>query len=64
MPVLRRLAIILAADVAGYARLVRADEEGTFRRLRAHRGELIEVGMVEHRGRIAWEIGDGLLVRD
>jgi adenylate cyclase len=62
MPVIRRLAAILAADVAGYARLVGADEEGTFRRLRAHRGELIDVRIAEHRGRIVRETGDGLLV--
>jgi len=62
MPVIRRLAAILAADVAGYARLVGADEEGTFRRLRAHRGELVDVKIVEHRGRIVRATGDGLLV--
>src|SRR6185437_5220329 len=62
MPVTRRLAAILAADVAGYARLVGADEEGTFRRLRARRGELVDVKIVEHRGRIVRATGDGLLV--
>src|SRR5947207_8529525 len=47
----RRLAAILAADVAGYSRLM-ADEEGTFERLRALRRELVDPKIAEHRGRI------------
>src|SRR6185312_10508013 len=62
MPVIRRLAAILAADVAGYARLVGADEEDIFKRLRAYRRELIDVKIAECRGRIVQETGDGLLV--
>ena len=58
----RKLAVILAADVAGYSRLMGADEEGTLARLKAHRRELIDPKIVEHRGRIVKTIGDGLLV--
>src|SRR5262249_46239480 len=58
----RRLAAILAADVAGYSRLIGADEEGTLARLKAHRTELIDPKIVEHRGRIVKTTGDGLLV--
>src|SRR5271165_1106475 len=58
----RRLAAILAADVAGYSRLIGADEEGTLARLKAHRGELIDSKIAEHRGRIVKTTGDGLLV--
>ena len=58
----RRLAAILAADVAGYSRLIGADEEGTLRRLRAIRAELIDPKLVEHRGRIVKTSGDGMLV--
>jgi adenylate cyclase len=58
----RRLAAILAADVAGYSRLIGADEEGTLARLRAHRGKLIDPKITEHRGRIVKTTGDGLLV--
>jgi hypothetical protein len=50
MPPVRRLAAILAADVAGYSRLMGADEEGTHERLRAHLRELIEPKIAEHRG--------------
>ena len=57
----RRLAAILAADVAGYSRLMGADEEGTFARLKAHRRELIDPKIAEHRGRIVKTTGDGLL---
>jgi hypothetical protein len=52
MTVTRRLAAILAGDVAGYSRLIGADEEGTLARLKAHRGELIDPKIAEHRGRI------------
>ena len=62
MPPVRRLAAILAADVAGYSRLMSADEEGTFERLKAHRRELLDGRIAEHRGRIFKTTGDGLLV--
>jgi adenylate cyclase len=58
----RRLAAILAADVAGYSRLIGADEEGTLNRLRLMRAELIDPKISEHRGRIVKTTGDGLLV--
>ncbi len=58
----RRLAAILAADVAGYSRLIGADEEGTLGRLRALRAEVIDPKIAEHRGRIVKTTGDGLLV--
>jgi adenylate cyclase len=51
-PVERRLAAIVAADVAGYSRLVGADEEGTLARLRAIRRELVDPAVTAHRGRI------------
>jgi len=58
----RRLAAILAADVAGYSRLMGADEEGTLNRLRSIRAELIDPKITERRGRIVKTTGDGLLV--
>ena len=58
----RRLAAILAADVAGYSRLMSHDEEGTLQRLKAHLGELVEPHIAAHRGRIVKRTGDGLLV--
>jgi len=58
----RRLAAILAADVAGYSRLMGADEEGTLERLKALRSELFDPKFAEHRGRIVKTTGDGLLV--
>jgi class 3 adenylate cyclase len=58
----RRLTAILAADVVGYSRLMGADEEGTLRRLNAHRGQLVDPKISEHRGRIVKTTGDGLLV--
>src|SRR5215475_4589798 len=57
----RRLAAILAADVAGYGRLMEQDEAGTFERLRAHRKELFEPEIAKHHGRIFKLMGDGLL---
>jgi TolB-like protein/class 3 adenylate cyclase len=57
----RRLAAILAADVAGYSRLMGADEEGTHERLRAHLRELVDPKIREHRGRVVKNTGDGLL---
>jgi adenylate cyclase len=58
----RRLMAILAADVAGYSRLVSADEEGTLAQWKAHRRELIDPKIKEHSGRIVRITGDGLLV--
>src|ERR1700676_1194043 len=58
----RRLAAILAADVAGYSRLMGEDEEGTHERLKAHRPELIDPKICEHAGRIVKTTGDGMLV--
>jgi adenylate cyclase len=58
----RRLAAILAADIAGYSRLMGTDEEGTLARLRAHRRELIDPKISEHRGRIVKTTGDGILI--
>src|SRR5438128_8513178 len=57
----RRLAAIFAADVAGYSRLMGTDEEGTLARLKAHRRELIDPKIREHRGRIVKTTGDGFL---
>ncbi len=57
----RRLAAILAADVVGYSRLVRADEEGTLARVKSLIGELIEPQIAAHRGRIVKLMGDGVL---
>ena len=57
----RRLAAILAADVAGYSRLMGADEEGTLERLKALRRELLDPKIAEHHGRIVKTTGDGLL---
>ena len=57
----RRLAAILAVDVAGYSRLMGADEEGTLATLRAVRRELGDPKIAEHRGRIVKTTGDGLL---
>ena len=57
----RRLAAIFAADVAGYSRLMGADEEGTHERLRAHVRQLVEPKIREHKGRIVKNTGDGLL---
>jgi adenylate cyclase len=58
----RRLAAILAADVAGYSRLMGTDEEGTLAALKAIRRELGDPKIAEHRGRIVKTTGDGLLV--
>jgi adenylate cyclase len=61
MTATRRLAAILAVDVAGYSRLIGEDEEGTLAALRAVRRELSDPKIVEHRGRIVKTTGDGLL---
>jgi adenylate cyclase len=58
----RRLAAILASDVAGYSRLMGADEEGTLERLKALRRDLVDPTIAEHHGRIVKTTGDGLLV--
>src|SRR5271167_2750818 len=61
MPPVRRLTAILAADVAGYSRLMGADEEGTHERLKAHLRELVDPKIKEHRGRVVKNTGDGFL---
>jgi adenylate cyclase len=61
MPPVRRLTAILAADVAGYSRLMGGDEEGTHERLKAHLRELVNPKIAEHRGRIVKNTGDGFL---
>src|SRR5712671_3976577 len=58
----RKLAAILAADIAGYSRLMGADEEGTLSRLKAHRRQLVDPKIREHHGRIVKTTGDGMLV--
>src|SRR5208282_4829426 len=58
----RRLAAILAADVAGYSRLIGADEEGTLDRLRSIRAEVTDPAITAHRGRLVKTTGDGPLV--
>jgi adenylate cyclase len=58
----RRLAAILAGDVAGYSRLMGADEEGTLLRLNTHRREFLEPKIADHRGRIVKRTGDGVLI--
>ena len=58
----RTLAAILSADVVGYSRLMGTDEEGTLARLAAHRSELIDPQLADHRGRIVKVMGDGVLV--
>ncbi len=58
----RRLAAVLAADVAGYSRLMGADEEGTLARLKAVRKVLVDPTIASHRGRIVKTTGDGMLV--
>jgi adenylate cyclase len=57
----RKLAAILAADVVGYSRLVRADEEGTLAALKGFRGTVIDPKIAEHHGRVVKLMGDGLL---
>jgi adenylate cyclase len=58
----RHLAAILAADVAGYSRLMSADEGGTLAQLKANRREAVDPAIAGHRGRIVKLMGDGLLV--
>jgi TolB-like protein/class 3 adenylate cyclase len=61
-PTERRLAAILAGDVAGYSRLMTADEDGTLAQLKAHRRALVDPKIKEHRGKIIKTTGDGMLV--
>jgi len=61
MPPVRRLVAILAADLAGYSRLMSVDEEGTHETLKAHLRELVDPKIAEHRGRIVKNTGDGFL---
>ena len=58
----RQLVAVVAADIAGYSRLMGADEEGTLARLKACRRDLIDPGLARHRGRIVKTTGDGLLI--
>src|SRR3954468_2328583 len=58
----RRLAAVLAADVAGYSRLMGSDEKGTLARLKAVRKTLVDPTIASHRGRIVKTTGDGMLV--
>jgi TolB-like protein/class 3 adenylate cyclase len=61
-PVERRLTAILAADVAGYSRLIGADEEGTLAQLKGFRKTLVDPTIAKHRGHIVKTTGDGMLV--
>src|SRR6201981_1922953 len=61
MSAVRRLTAILAADVAGYSRLMGVDEEGTHERVKAHLAQLVDPKIKEHRGRTVKNTGDGLL---
>ena len=58
----RRLAAILAGDIAGYSRLMGADEEGTLRTLKELRASFLHPKVTEHRGRIVKTTGDGVLI--
>jgi adenylate cyclase len=58
----RKLAAILAADIAGYSRLMGADEAGTLARLKEHRRELIDPKNKQYRGRVVKTTGDGILI--
>ena len=58
----RRLSAILAADVAGYSRLMGMDEEGTHTQLKGHLQALVDPKIEEHRGHIVKTTGDGMLV--
>src|SRR5215470_12415595 len=61
-PVERRLTAVLASDVAGYSRLMGADEEGTHELLKAHFRQVVNPNIKIHRGRIVKKTGDGMLV--
>ena len=58
----RRLAAVLATDVAGYSRLMGRDEEGTLARIKSFRKALADPAIAEHRGRVVKTTGDGMLV--
>jgi len=58
----RRLCVILVADVVGFSRLMRADEDGTLAALTGHRRELIDPSVAQYAGRIVKTTGDGVLV--
>ena len=58
----RRLAAVLAADVAGYSRLMGADEVGTLQALKNHRRELIDPSITAFKGRIVKTTGDGMMI--
>jgi TolB-like protein/class 3 adenylate cyclase/Tfp pilus assembly protein PilF len=58
----RKLAAVLAADVAGYTRLMGADELGTLNALKSHRREVVDPAIADHNGRIVKTTGDGMLV--
>src|SRR3979411_3016798 len=58
----RRLAAVLAADVAGYSRLMGADEVGTLAALKTQRREIFDPAIAQHNGRIVKTTGDGMLV--
>ena len=60
--VVRRLSAILVADMAGYSRMMAADEEGTLARLGALRRALVDPTLIENRGRLVKTIGDGALM--
>ena len=62
MPEMRKLAAILAADVAGYSKLAGADEDRTLARLRALRSDLIDPPIAVHHGRVVKRMGDGVLI--
>src|ERR1041384_6044659 len=62
MTSIRRLAAILAADIAGYSRLIGLDEEGTLNRIRSIRAEVVDPAIAAHRGRLGKTTGDGLLI--
>ena len=63
MTATRRLAAMVSADVAGYSRLIGADEGGTLQALKAIRAELIDPTIAAHNGRLVKTTGDGLLVK-
>jgi adenylate cyclase len=58
----RRLAAVLAADIAGYSRLMGEDELGTLEALKAHRRDVVDPAIASHKGRIVKTTGDGILV--
>ena len=62
MTTTRRLAAILAADVAGYSRLMGVDEVGTLETLKSHRREVVDPAITANHGRIVKTTGDGMLV--